>query len=135
MLLSSWVQAKILEDDETILSTRLGEVAFHEAIFHAGLRFPIHPTIRRIIHFYTIYPTQLLPNTWRSIICVVVVWRYYKRTLSLNQCRCLHSLFKNPKPNSGWLYFKVRPGKIITKGYANNVKGWKKRFFFISGDD
>ncbi|GFY80874.1 hypothetical protein Acr_01g0006830 [Actinidia rufa] len=36
---------------------------------------------------------------------------------------------------SGWLYFKARPGKNILKGPPNNVKGWKKRFFFISRDD
>ncbi|GFY95478.1 hypothetical protein Acr_10g0008630 [Actinidia rufa] len=37
--------------------------------------------------------------------------------------------------DSGWLYFKVRLGKTITKGYPNNVKGWKRRFFFALRDD
>ncbi|GFS36407.1 hypothetical protein Acr_00g0045780 [Actinidia rufa] len=40
-----------------------------------------------------------------------------------------------PGLESGWLYFKARPGKNILKGTPNNIKGWKKRFFFISGDD
>ena len=47
---------------------------------------------------------------------------------------CLYSLFKNPKPNSGWLYFKVMSGVTVTKGYPNNVKGWKRKVFFISRD-
>ncbi|GFZ09190.1 hypothetical protein Acr_20g0009980 [Actinidia rufa] len=72
------------------------------------------------------FPFGLVPNMWRSIVCVVVVWRYYKRILSLNEFRCLYRLFKNPKPDSGWLYFKVRSGNTITKGYPNNVKGWKR---------
>ena len=53
----------------------------------------------------------------------------------LNEFRHLFSLFKNPKPNSRWLYFKARPGKTMIKGYPNNVKGRKKKFFFISEDD
>ncbi|GFY91077.1 hypothetical protein Acr_07g0012730 [Actinidia rufa] len=40
-----------------------------------------------------------------------------------------------PGSESGWLYFKARLGKHILKGASNNVKGWKKRFFFISRDD
>ena len=35
------VQIKIPEEEETITSTRLSEVAFNEAAFHAGLQFPI----------------------------------------------------------------------------------------------
>ncbi|GFS30819.1 hypothetical protein Acr_00g0014330 [Actinidia rufa] len=57
------------------------------------------------------------------------------RTPFLTEFWCLYSLFKNPKPDSGWLYFKVRLGRTITKGYPSNVKGWKRRFFFVSGDN
>ena len=60
------------------------------------------------------------------------VWQYYKSSLSLNEFRHLFSLFKNLKPDSGWLFFKARPGKTIIKRYPSNVKGWKKKFFFSS---
>ncbi|GFS31889.1 hypothetical protein Acr_00g0019770 [Actinidia rufa] len=46
-----------------------GEVAFYEVTFLAGLRLPIHPTIRRILNHYKICPAQLSPNAWRSVIC------------------------------------------------------------------
>ncbi|GFS34046.1 hypothetical protein Acr_00g0031980 [Actinidia rufa] len=49
--------------------------------------------------------------------------------------RCFYTLFKNPKPDLGWLYFKVRPGKNVLKESPSNVKGWKNRFFFVSRDD
>ena len=68
------IQARLLEDDETILSTCLGEVVFYEAVFHADLQLPIHPTIRKILHFYNICSTQLSPNAWQSVIYVVAVW-------------------------------------------------------------
>ena len=58
------IQARIPNVGETILSTHPSEVAFYDAAFPAGLRFPIHPTIRRILNFYNIYPAQLSSNAW-----------------------------------------------------------------------
>ncbi|GFY85399.1 hypothetical protein Acr_04g0001370 [Actinidia rufa] len=97
------------------------------------VRFPIHPIIRRILNHYKIYPAQLSPNAWRSIICSLMIWRYYKRHMSYDEFRCLYSL--NPLPDSGWYYFKARPDKTLLRGSPSNVKGWKKRFFFVSRDE
>ncbi|GFY86217.1 hypothetical protein Acr_04g0009550 [Actinidia rufa] len=49
------------------------------------------------------------------------------------QARCLYSL--SPLPDSGWYYFKARPEKNLFRGSPSNVKGWKTRFFFASGDE
>ncbi|GFS29057.1 hypothetical protein Acr_00g0005160 [Actinidia rufa] len=35
----------------------------------------------------------------------------------------------------GWYYFKARPEKNLLRGSPSNVKGWKTRFFFASGDE
>ena len=71
------IQARLPKEGETILSTRMDEVAFYEVAFHVGLWLPIHPTIRRILNFYNICPAQLSPNMWQSVVCMLVVWRYY----------------------------------------------------------
>ena len=71
---SQGVQIRLPEEKETITSTRPSEVAFYEASFQAGLRFPIHPTIRLILIFYNICPAQLVPNAWRRIICAMALW-------------------------------------------------------------
>ncbi|GFY81586.1 hypothetical protein Acr_01g0013950 [Actinidia rufa] len=108
-------------------------VAFYEAAFLAGLRLPIHSTIREILIHYKICPAQLSPNAWRSVICSLVIWRHFKRHMSCDEFRCLYSL--NPLPDSGWYYFKARPEKNLLRGSPSNVKGWKTRFFFASGDE
>ncbi|GFY87780.1 hypothetical protein Acr_05g0014190 [Actinidia rufa] len=41
----------------------------------------------------------------------------------------------SPLPDSGWYYFKARPEKNLLRGSPSNVKGWKPRFFFASGDE
>ncbi|GFY82854.1 hypothetical protein Acr_02g0010940 [Actinidia rufa] len=94
------VRTRIPGKGETVLSAGDGEVAFYEAAFHAGLRFPRHPTIKQILNFYNICFAQLSPNAWRSIVFIL-----------------------------------VRLGKKILKEGPSNVKGWKKRFFFVSRDD
>ncbi|GFY89104.1 hypothetical protein Acr_06g0010440 [Actinidia rufa] len=133
VLIPPGVRLRIPGDGETILSARQGEVAFYEAAFLAGLRFPIHPTIRDILIHYQICPAQLSPNAWRSVICSLVIWRIFKRHLSCGEFRCLYSL--SPLPDSGWYYFKARPEKNLLRGSPSNVKGWKTRFFFASGDE
>ncbi|GFY96575.1 hypothetical protein Acr_11g0008810 [Actinidia rufa] len=129
----SGVRLRIPGDGETILSARQGEVAFYEAAFLAGLRFPIHPTIREILVHYKICPAQLSPNAWRSVICSLVIWRHFKRHMTCDEFRCLYSL--SPLLDSGWYFFKARPEKNLFRGSPSNVKGWKTRFFFASGDE
>ena len=129
------VQLRLPEEGETILSARPGEVAFYEAAFPAGLRFPIPIIIRSILLFYNICPAQLVPNAWRSIVGAVTLWRVHKFIMTLSEFRNIFSLTNNPKPDQGWLYFKARYKKTILTGYPSNVKGWKSRFFFASGDN
>ncbi|GFS43542.1 hypothetical protein Acr_00g0085660 [Actinidia rufa] len=129
------VRIRLPDEGETITSTRPSEVAFYEAAFPAGLCFPLHPTIRLILQFYNICPTQFVPNAWRSIACSMALWRVYKYTISLSEFRNLFSLNSNPKSNQGWLYFKARNKNVLLGGYPSNVKGWKSKFFFVSGDE
>ena len=67
------IQSRIPKAGETILSTRLGEIAFYEVAFPAGLKLPIHPTVIRILNFYNICPAQLSPNAWKCVVCVLVI--------------------------------------------------------------
>ncbi|GFZ14357.1 hypothetical protein Acr_24g0005470 [Actinidia rufa] len=129
----SGIRLRIPGDGETILSARQGEMAFYEAAFLAGLRLPLHPTIREILIHYKICPAQLSPNAWRSVICSLVIWRHFKRHMSCDEFRCLYSL--SPLPDSGWYYFKARPEKNLLRGSPSNVKGWKTRFFFAASGD
>ncbi|GFS36748.1 hypothetical protein Acr_00g0047860 [Actinidia rufa] len=112
---------------------RPGNVAFYEADFPTGLRFPIHPIIRRILNHYKICPAQLSPNARRSVICLFVIWQYYKCHMSCDEFRCLYSF--SSLPDLRWYYFKAKPDKNLLRGSPSNVKGWKKRFYFTFGDE
>ncbi|GFS30573.1 flavin containing amine oxidoreductase family [Actinidia rufa] len=68
-------------------------------------------------------------------VVAMALWRVYKYSISLSKFRNLFSLNSNPKPDQGWLYFKARNKKALLGGYPSNVKGWKSKFFFVSGDE
>ena len=51
-----------------------GEVYFYEAAFLCGLRFPVHPFIKELLHHLNIAPGQLMPNSWRIVRSYMVIW-------------------------------------------------------------
>ena len=113
---SARIQTRLLKADEAIASTCLAEVAFYKATFQAGLHLPIHhPTLRRILAYYNVCPAQLASNAWQSMVCTIVLWQFKKFVISLNEFRYLFSLFNNPRPNSGWIYFKAYPDRGISQ--------------------
>ena len=57
-------------------------MAFYEASFSASLYFPIHPTPKKIFNFYNICPAQLVPNGWKSMIGMLLLWLSGNNTLS-----------------------------------------------------
>ncbi|GFY98635.1 hypothetical protein Acr_13g0000360 [Actinidia rufa] len=62
----SGVQVRLPDEGEIITSTRPDEVAFYEAAFPAGLRFPIHPTIRRGTRKFCSEDTPATLRGWKS---------------------------------------------------------------------
>ena len=50
------IHTKLPEDDETFVSIRPSKVASYKTSLHAGLCLPLHPIIKRILHFYNISP-------------------------------------------------------------------------------
>ncbi|GFS34939.1 hypothetical protein Acr_00g0036850 [Actinidia rufa] len=124
------VQIKLPKEDENIASTHLGEVTFYEVAFYTGLYLPLHPIIRRILYFYNICPAQLILNGWQSLVCVVVVWRAPKFSLSLNEFRSLFSLNKKPKSDSEWLYFKARSKNTLLGGTPTTSRDGRRNSSF-----
>ena len=70
------------------------EVCFYEAAFLCGLRFPIHPFIIELLHYLNIDRGQFMPNSWRIIICCMVIWMiiFDKDMITLNEFVYLYRL-------------------------------------------
>ena len=68
------IQTRLPGADETITSTRPGEVTFYEAAFQEGLRLPIHPTLGESWPFTILAPLSwplMHGGGWSTLWCCV----------------------------------------------------------------
>ena len=49
-------------------------VCFFEVAFENGLRFPLYPFIKRVLHHFNVFPSQLFPNFWGVLVGLLVVF-------------------------------------------------------------
>ena len=52
-----------------------GMVCFFEVAFDNGLRFPLHPFMKRVLQHFNICPSQLAPNGWGILVGLFVSFR------------------------------------------------------------
>ncbi len=69
------VVLRIPDLDEIASSSKYGDVAFYEADFKAGLRFPLQPLMRELLDRLNLSPAQLAPNAWRTVVASMVMWK------------------------------------------------------------
>ena len=50
-------------------------VCFFEVAFDNGLRFPLHPFIKRVLQHFNVCPSQLAPNLWGILVGLLVFFR------------------------------------------------------------
>ncbi|GFY87621.1 hypothetical protein Acr_05g0012600 [Actinidia rufa] len=103
----------------------------------------IHPSVEKKTNIMTLEELNALRNTYSFPLGVrirlpdegetITFTRpgevaFYEAAFSAGLC------FPFTPPLS-WLYFKARNKKVLLGGYPSNVKGWKSKFFFVSGDE
>ena len=52
-----------------------GMVCFFEVTFDNGLRFPLHPFMKRVLQNFNICPSQLAPNGWGILVGLLASFR------------------------------------------------------------
>ena len=107
-------------------------VCCFEVAFDNGLRFPLHPFIKRVLQHFNIYPSQLAPNGWGILIGLLAFIR--DRGLSVPSVALLLHLFSPKDTTEGFIYFSRRSGAPLVISYLpSSHRSWKGRFFFVSG--
>ena len=77
-------------------------VCFFEAAFKNGLRFPLHPFIKRDLQHFNVCPSQLSPNFWGVLVDLLVVFR--DKGLGVPSIALLLDLFSVKEASEGFLY-------------------------------
>ena len=107
-------------------------VCFFEVAFENGLRFPLHPFIKRVLHHFNVCPSQLSPNFWGILVGLLVVFR--DKGLGVPNIALLLDFFSVKEATEGLLYVSKRSNaKLIISDIPSSHKYWKERYFFVSG--
>ena len=107
-------------------------MCFFEVVFEDGLRFPLHPFIKRVLKNFNVCPSQLSPNFWGILVRLLVIFR--DRGLSVPSIALLLDFFSVKKAAKGFLYISKRSSaKLIISDLPSSHKYWKERYFFVSG--
>ncbi|OMO67809.1 hypothetical protein COLO4_29990 [Corchorus olitorius] len=79
---------------------------FYKPVFDMGFRLPCHRFLADVLTFYSIAPSQFMPNAWRQLVCILVACVYYNLQLSVNVVRDLYELSNS----DGWYSLQMRKG-------------------------
>ena len=77
-------------------------VCFFEVAFENGLRFPLHPFIKRVLQHFNVCPAQLSPNFWGILIGLLVVFR--DKGLGVPSIDLFLDLFSVKEAAEGFIY-------------------------------
>ena len=81
-------------------------VCFFEVAFENGLRFLLHPFIKRVLQHFNVCPSQLSPNFWGVLVGLLVVFR--DRGLGVPNIALLLDFFSVKEAVEGFfLYLKA----------------------------
>ena len=111
-----------------------GMVCFFEVAFDNGLRFPLHPFIKRVLQHFNICPSQLAPNGWGILVGLLTFFR--DRGLGVPNVALLLHLFNPTATAEGFIYFPRRSGvPPVISDLPSSHRSWKGRYFFVSGSN
>ena len=107
-------------------------VCFFEVAFDNGLRFPLHPFIKRVLQHFNVCPSQLSPNFWGILTGLLVFFR--DKGFGVPSIALFLDLFSVKEASEGFLYLFRRAGApLIISDLPSSHRPLKERYFFISG--
>ena len=96
-------------------------VCFFEVAFENGLRFPLHPFIKRVLQHFNVCPSQLSPNFWGVLVGLLVVFR--DKGLGVPSISILLDFFSVKEVVEGFLYISKRSSaKLIISDLPSSHK-------------
>ena len=107
-------------------------VCFFEVAFDNGLRFPLHPFIKRVLQHFNVRPSQLLPNFWGILTGLLVLFR--DKGFGVPSIALFLDLFSVKEAFEGFLYLSRRAGApLIITDLPSSHRLWKECYFFVRG--
>ena len=132
------VVLRIPESDEVSCSSRYGDVAFYEADFNAGIRFPMQPLMRELLDRLNLAPGQLAPNAWRTVVGSMVMWKVLsdgKDDITIDELLFCYKPCQIPASPGFWSLNMRQRGLKLIVGTPSSNREWKDNYVFVCGDN
>ncbi|KAL4589793.1 hypothetical protein LXL04_002703 [Taraxacum kok-saghyz] len=126
------LQLVLPTSSQTIKTPLEGFVGIYHQFLKAGLRFPVFDFLKTVLSHYNLHIAQLAPNSFRKIICFVMLSRALGVSPSLTVFRHFYVTL-----NAGdWVSFTRRQGiDDICDGIPSSIKKWKPEFIFVDAKE
>ena len=99
-------------------------VCFFEVAFDNGIRFPLHPFIKKVLQHFNVCPSQLSPNFWGILIGLLVFFR--DKGLGVPSIALFLDLFSVKEAVEGFIYLsKLSSTPLIISDLPSSHKFWK----------
>lgn len=103
-------------------------------IIEGGVRFPLHPLLEEVLHFYGIPHSQLFPNFFRIVMGVVALNNILGINSGLSEIRYCYNFVPITKEISKF-YFKPRSAKRqLVQMLPDSGKGVNDIFVIVEGN-
>jgi hypothetical protein len=133
------VVLRIPDSDERACCPKYeGDVAFYEADFKAGLRFPVQPFVRELLDYLSLAPGQINPNGWRTIISCMVMWRVTsngEEDLTVDEFLFCYEPVQIALSRGFWTFKNRDVNSRVVQGLPSSDRIWKDGYFFVCGDN
>ncbi|KAF3435482.1 hypothetical protein FNV43_RR22571 [Rhamnella rubrinervis] len=97
-------------------------ICLYEIAFKIGLRLPFHRIINMVLNFYSIAPGQLIPNSWRYLLGLIV--QSEKCGLQINMATFLYFFYIKPSEEGRYTLYARRRIRLFEDAPTSD-KGWK----------
>uniref|UniRef100_A0A2N9GRU2 Uncharacterized protein n=1 Tax=Fagus sylvatica TaxID=28930 RepID=A0A2N9GRU2_FAGSY len=132
------VVLRIPESDEVACSSRYDDVAFYDADFKSGVRFPLQPLMRELLDRLNLAPGQLAPNAWRTVVGSMVMWKVLsggKDDLTVDELLFCYKPVQIPASKGFWSLNMRQRGLKLIVGTPSSNREWKDDYVFVCGDN
>lgn len=105
----------------------------YKEFLRAGLHFPLHPVIIKILNLYQVIPVQLVLNSIWIIYSFIILCHDLSIELEISLFYVFLMIKRYPKAKRWW-FIRPHHGQSFIKSLPSAIHDWKGRFFFLSSD-